>query len=268
MYYITVSNGLLTKEHKKKMGSAVWEFMWCLDKMTMVDKDGRGVVLGGKPVQLNEIGIGHNNTTSINIHKLEKHGYLKTKRTPFGMIIYINKPKKQFQKRNEYPLENSVSLKPVYHKNSVSPLENSVSPTRNSGYKEDNTVDNTVDSIAPKGASPLSKKKGGKTPKDPQEKISCEQFVESCRKSPNAHIRVIAEWAEAENPKNTTRAEWEQFIRRNLRAAKELSVYEIPRIEKAYQLMLKDVVKIVKGKKVGFITKYGLETVGKYIDLV
>ena len=42
MYFITVSNGLLEKGHKKQMGSAVWEFMWILDKITKIDEEGIG----------------------------------------------------------------------------------------------------------------------------------------------------------------------------------------------------------------------------------
>lgn len=256
MYYITVSNGLLTKEHKKKMGSAVWEFMWCLDKMTAIDKSGKGVVLGGKPVQLHEIGMGHDNTTSRNMQKLEDAGYIKTTRTPYGMVIYINKPKKRFTKNGE-------SLKPVNHQKLESPTGNGESPTKNGDYKEDTTVDTTEDNNATGVASPSQRIK-----KDPNEPLSCVQFVESCKKSPCKHIQIIGEWAEAENPKNATRAEWESFIRRNLRAAKNLNAFEIGKIEKAYQLMLKDVARTEKGKRVGFLTKYTLETVGKYIDLV
>lgn len=145
MYYITVSNGLLSPEHKKKMGSAVWEFMWCLDKMTRIDDKGRGVVLGGKPIKLEEIGMGHDNTTSRNMHKLEDEGYITTTRTPFGMVIYINKPKKKFNKSEKSPTNNGDSLKPVIHQKWESPTGNGESPTNNGGYKEDNTVDSTDD---------------------------------------------------------------------------------------------------------------------------
>jgi len=98
--------------------------------------------------------------------------------------------------------------------------------------------------------------------------MSCSEFIESCRSSPQKHIQVIGEWAEAEQPKHTTRGEWTSFIKRNLRPARELSAYDISKIEKAFNLMLKDVKREEKGKKVGFITKYTLETVGKYIDKV
>ena len=47
-----VSNGLL--EHKDRMGAAIWEYLWLIDKVTKDEPDGNGkfngVVLGGKPI--------------------------------------------------------------------------------------------------------------------------------------------------------------------------------------------------------------------------
>lgn len=109
MYYITISNGLLKDGHRQRMGAAVWEFMWLLDKMT--DKiDGK--VLGGKPVQLKEISdnlASHEDTVCKNISKLRKEGYIKTRRTPYGMVVWVQKPKKFFQKDKERVGESSVS---------------------------------------------------------------------------------------------------------------------------------------------------------------
>jgi hypothetical protein len=105
--------------------------------------------------------------------------------------------------------------------------------------------------------------------RDPNEKKTLEDFITWCRLSKQKHIHVIAEWAEAEQPKHTTRGQWESYIKRNLRAAQELVPYPLDKIEKAYNLMLKDVKTIgSNGKTTGFITKYTLETITKYIDLV
>lgn len=96
-----------------------------------------------------------------------------------------------------------------------------------------------------------------------------DEFIEKCKKSDQKHIQVIGEWAEGEQPKHTTYGEWQSFIKRNLRVAKELAPYPIEKIEKAYNLMSKDLVKkLPNGKTEGFITKYSLETVLKYIDKV
>ncbi len=103
----------------------------------------------------------------------------------------------------------------------------------------------------------------------PDDVMTLNEFIENCRKSPMKHIQVVAEWAEGEKPKHQTYGEWNAFLKRNIRAAKELSPYSIEKIEKAYQLLQKDVVKkLPNGKTTGFITKYSLETVLKYIDNV
>lgn len=109
MFYITVSNGLLTQEHKERMGIAVWEFMWCIDKITRIDDDGKGWVLGGKPIKLRDIGMSSNNRTSLHLDQLREHGYIETIRTPYGMIIKIINAKKRFTASSDSPL-------PVIHR--------------------------------------------------------------------------------------------------------------------------------------------------------
>lgn len=103
-FYITVSNGLLKNGHRKKMGESVWEFMWCLDKMTKIDDQGIGWVLGGKPIKLIEIAKSlevHVNTISRNLIKLEKLGYLRLIHAPYGISIRVLKAKKRFNKDSE-----------------------------------------------------------------------------------------------------------------------------------------------------------------------
>lgn len=102
MFFITISNGLLTAEHRKRIGPAVWEFMWLIDKVTRVDVDGKGWVLGGKPIKLEEISLGqHANTTSENLQRLRENGYIETIRTPYGMTIKVIKAKKRFTKNSD-----------------------------------------------------------------------------------------------------------------------------------------------------------------------
>ncbi len=97
MYYITVSNGLLKNGHRQKMGAAVWEFMWLLDKMTdAID----GKILGGKPIRLSEIAKdleSSERTAGTNLKTLKKHGYITIVRTPHGLSVRVSKPKKIFQ---------------------------------------------------------------------------------------------------------------------------------------------------------------------------
>jgi len=102
------------------MGSAIWEFMWILDKMTKIDNDGVGWVLGGKPIKRQEIkedlGIDVKNI-SRNLIKLEKAGYISLKRTPYGQIIKVSKAKKRYNnkvssnKKRSYKKVSSVGYK-------------------------------------------------------------------------------------------------------------------------------------------------------------
>lgn len=99
-YFFPVYSGILTPEHRKKIGSALWEFIWCISKTTReikIDSENLGLVLGGKPIKLseiaNDIGIDRS-TVKRNIDKLEKEGYLSLLRAPYGIIIRINKSKK------------------------------------------------------------------------------------------------------------------------------------------------------------------------------
>jgi len=98
--------------------------------------------------------------------------------------------------------------------------------------------------------------------------MTLDEYVNSMKSSPLRHVQIIGEWAEAEGPKFTTKGQWHSFTSRNARIAKTLTPYSSEQIEKAYHLMLKDVVHTERGKKVGFISKYTLETLAKYIDRI
>ncbi len=107
-FYISVSNGLLSADHRERIGSALWEFMWCLDKITKIEK-GVGYVLGGKPINLSDIatqlGV-EEMTVSRNLQKLEEESYLKKRRTPYGLVIMVLKAKKRFNKKDDSPNGN------------------------------------------------------------------------------------------------------------------------------------------------------------------
>lgn len=254
-----IKNNLLEKKHLESMGIAVWLFMWLDDKITKIDEQGTGWVLGGKPVKYedikNEFGISQATYTRW-VNKLLKYPYINAIRTPHGISFRVFKAHKVFKKR----VIKSDESKSSHVRNHLVTCEES-----NKTVTVDNTVDYTATTVAP---PKKRKQKKAKDPKPDSDPLSCEEFITSCRSSPQKHIQVIAEWAEGEQPTHTTRGEWKSFINRNLRAARLLSVYTIPKIEKAYQLMLNDVERKINGKKVGFITRYSLETITKYIDRV
>lgn len=109
-------------------------------------------------------------------------------------------------------------------------------------------------------ASPLKDKLINEIP------MSLQEFMDYCKKSPQRHIQIIGEWAEAIEPNYTTKGQWQSFIKRNVRPASDLIPYTEKQLQEAFKKIENDLVKIDNnGKKVGFITKYTLETLLKYV---
>jgi DNA-binding MarR family transcriptional regulator len=113
-FFIEVTNNLLEKKHRKAMGTAVWEFMWCLDKITKIDEKHNGFVLGGMPIKLkmvrDELGITEQKI-SKNLHKLEAAGYLELTTAPYGIIIKVKKAQKRFNQKGKPVEEKRFNLK-------------------------------------------------------------------------------------------------------------------------------------------------------------
>lgn len=94
-YVIPLWNGIL--EHCQYMGIAVWEFIWCLDKITVEDEQHIGWCLGKKPIDIEIIArdLGeHRNTALANVAHLESEGYIIRKRTPRGYSIGVRNSRK------------------------------------------------------------------------------------------------------------------------------------------------------------------------------
>jgi len=132
-YYISISNGLLEGDHELRMGAAVWQFMWLLDKITKIDDEGLGWVLGGKPIKLDEIAKNRSRpTVSRNLNRLKKQGYINIKYAPFGLIISVNKAKKRFTKNDKPGLSKMINQG----------FKNDKPRFKNDKPNKDNTVDN------------------------------------------------------------------------------------------------------------------------------
>jgi biotin operon repressor len=91
-----VWSGLLAPEHRQRIGSAIWTFLW-LVRRTTKEKAGIGTVLGGKPVKAREIardlGI-HPESVKRDIDRLRSEGYILTDRTSYGLQVYILRSKR------------------------------------------------------------------------------------------------------------------------------------------------------------------------------
>lgn len=120
------------------------------------------------------------------------------------------------------------------------------------------------DAVADRIADPVEKgvdngdksTKPDKKPKaDPNEPMDVAAFVAWCDASPHRHINLIGAWAEASRPALTTRGQWQAFIRRNVRAAKEMEPFSDEQIAVAYQ-------KIRESK---WLAKATMETIIKFL---
>jgi DNA-binding Lrp family transcriptional regulator len=92
-YPIYVWNGILEAKHRKAIGPALWEFLWCVDRITE-EKGGVGVVLGRKPVTFAEIaedlGVSAK-TVQRHIDRLQQANYIELILTPRGHQIRVLK---------------------------------------------------------------------------------------------------------------------------------------------------------------------------------
>jgi len=101
-YPFPVYTGILEPKHYKKIGSAIWFFLWCIKSITEESVDEEGVTWGhvyrGAPVKLSEMvePFGTNEKTIRRwIDTLEQHGYIRVTRAPYGIIIAVRNSKKK-----------------------------------------------------------------------------------------------------------------------------------------------------------------------------
>ena len=118
-YTIPISNGLLDPKHCRTIGDALWLFIYLVDKQTRrVDKNGHGKVSGGMPIRDKDIAgtLGCSSRTIIRWREvLVRHSYITTRRTPYGCVYAIAKPKKWTQKSPVSPEADVTEM-------SVSPM--------------------------------------------------------------------------------------------------------------------------------------------------
>jgi DNA-binding MarR family transcriptional regulator len=128
-FYFPVYSGLLTAQHRERIGPAIWEFLWLISKVTKeIEEDGEtwGIVLGGKPVKLAEIAAelgGSERTVKRNIARLKDEGYIEAVRAPYGEIYKVRKSKKFAHKNRS--AKNGTSLDEREDKNVLSHDERS-----------------------------------------------------------------------------------------------------------------------------------------------
>jgi hypothetical protein len=103
-YPIPLWNGIL--EHHNEMGVAIWEFIWCVDKVTEEDEHGIGWCLGKTPIDVSRVARDlreNEKTARANLEHLEQTGYIRRKRTPRGYVIGVHNSRKfdAFRHKND-----------------------------------------------------------------------------------------------------------------------------------------------------------------------
>lgn len=138
-FFIDVTNNLLEKKHRKTMKIAVWEFMWCLDKITMIDEQEVGWVLGGRPIKLEDIrkDLGTSlKSISQNLSNLHNAGYIEVRRVSNGLIIKVFKAKKRFNKKVKSDLTKASDLNVENDGSSIQGTVDNNSKTENGAFSE------------------------------------------------------------------------------------------------------------------------------------
>lgn len=131
------------------------------------------------------------------------------------------------------------------------------------GHFVAHTKDNSNKAINTVGRADGQKKPKSEAYLNP-DPLSLEEFIRSMRESPQRRLNILAEYADEIRPDKHTKGQWREFIDRNISAAARLSGYQDDQIAIAMKKIQAN-LKTPKNPK-GYITKWSLETVLKYID--
>lgn len=153
-FRIPVSTGIF--EHYPKIGEAIWLLLYYIDRTTVEvpAPDGRpvGRVLGGCPVRDSEIArVFCCSTKTIRRwrNRLDLHGYIRARRTPFGTVIEIpNSQKWPAARMDKNVHSQAASSAPQMAHNGAqmgTPADtNGQTCARGGKYKEDKTETQSV----------------------------------------------------------------------------------------------------------------------------
>ncbi len=223
----------------------IWIFMLLVANYKQVKTFKRGEVFTSYQEICTYTGSTRSETDHC-IRWLKSARQITTRKATRGMYINIENYS-IYQKLDNYKSDtkseskSDIKATQKRHKSDTISKEGKVS-------KEDNTM---------RDKSRVSKK-GDDDPQD------LKTFVSLMRTSPQKHIQIIGEYADEKKPGFTTKGQWREFAVKNMRIASKMSKYSMDQIGKAFDLMAKD-VKSDKNPR-GFITKWGLETVFKYLE--
>jgi hypothetical protein len=147
MTYSLVSSGLLTPEHRCRMGIAVWVFLWLVDHEFRSKTGGpnTGLVLNGCPITAGRIGseLGLSvRTVQRNLETLEAEKYIRTEDIlGIGKRYFIVNPKRwksSTHDRNVTPTHDT-SVTGAKQK-CLDPHDKNVMPNKEQDFQDDKTL--------------------------------------------------------------------------------------------------------------------------------
>lgn len=145
-----------------------------------------------------------------------------------------------------------INIGPNPWKNPRLPVEKSTGqPVEKSTLSNISLSSISSNSVPPCGTDGSEKDSGDKKDRP----MNLQQFVEWCLKSPQKHIQIIGEWAETTHPAMETVGQWEAYIKRHLRPARDLIPFSHPQLEKGFARM----------KEAKYLDTATLETLFKFL---
>jgi DNA-binding transcriptional regulator GbsR (MarR family) len=86
--------------------------------------------------------------------------------------------------------------------------------------------------------------------------MTLQQFVSACQKSTQRHVQIIGEWADTVRPELITHDQWQTYLKRHLRAARDLSPFSQEQLDVGYRKMMEEK---------DWLKRYTLETLIKFV---
>lgn len=190
---------------------------------------------------------------------------------PQNVIVTINAFTKR-QSRALTPNERQAKFRAKKKSNEEQGLDKGDVTKSNDKVTESNaTVTLDIDKIREDKSNTIARKRAvkPKTPKrdnkvDENNPYTREEFIAKMRESPHAHVRWIADYTEEKKPSFDTKGQWREFLERNLAPASRIRKYKDEQIQKAFE-MVQENLRTKKNPK-GYITKWGVETILKFLD--
>ncbi|KKK57542.1 hypothetical protein LCGC14_3053430, partial [marine sediment metagenome] len=173
---------------------------------TSITENGKGVVLGGKPIRHTDVivDLGIERTHYVNwITRLRREGYIETKRTPYGLVISVNKAQKRF---------SNLSLN----------KQMSRGLTSKSTKKKEMSINESEMSINETGNKYSSSTESSKLPKT---SFDLEKELSKMSEDTKRFIQIIGLWIKEKHLVIENKEQLQVCIKRNLKAAQNLNGY-------------------------------------------